>query len=87
MILERGGFMGARRKATFYVDSDIHKALRLKAAEDDVSPSELLNEMLAEELKEYLEDLEDRMAVKARQKEKGQGISLEKLKKKLKLGD
>ena len=79
--------MGARRKATFYVDSDIHKALRLKAAEVDISPSELLNDMLAIDLKDYLEDLEDRAAVTTRLKEKGQGISLDKLKKKLKIRD
>ena len=79
--------MGARRKATFYVDSDIHKALRLKAAEVDISPSELLNDMLAIDLKDYLEDLEDRAVVTTRLKEKGQGISLDKLKKKLKIRD
>ena len=79
--------MGARRKATFYVDSDIHKALRLKAAEVDISPSELLNDMLAIDLKDYLENLEDRAVVTTRLKEKGQGISLDKLKKKLKIRD
>ena len=47
--------MGARRKATFYVEESVHKALRLKAANDDVSPSDLLNALLAEDLVEYLE--------------------------------
>lgn len=75
--------MGARRKATFYVDESVHKALRLKAANDDVSPSDLLNQLLADDLVEYLEDLEDIAAVKARQKERGKGISLEQFVKKL----
>ncbi|MFM6928683.1 MAG: CopG family transcriptional regulator [Bdellovibrio sp.] len=75
--------MGARRKATFYVDESIHKALRLKAANDDVSPSDLLNDLLANDLVEYLEDLEDIKAVKARQKERGKGIPLEQFVKKL----
>jgi hypothetical protein len=76
--------MGAKRKATFYVDESIHKALRLKAAHDDVSPSDLLNELLASDLSEYLEDISDIAAVKARQKERGKGISLEQLMKKMK---
>jgi hypothetical protein len=76
--------MGARRKATFYIEESVHKALRLKAANDDVSPSDLLNQLLAEDLVEYLEDLEDIAAVKARQKERGKGIPLEQLMKKLK---
>ena len=76
--------MGARRKATFYVEESVHKALRLKAANDDVSPSDLLNQLLAQDLVEYLEDLEDIAAVKARQKERGKGIPIEQLIKKLK---
>jgi hypothetical protein len=75
--------MGARRKATFYVDESVHKALRLKAANDDVSPSDLLNQLLAVDLVEYLEDLEDIAAVKARKKERGKGIPLEQFVKKL----
>lgn len=76
--------MGARRKATFYVEESVHKALRLKAANDDVTPSDLLNQLLADDLVEYLEDLDDIKAAKARQKERGKGIPLEKLMKKLK---
>lgn len=76
--------MGARRKVTFYIDESIHKALRLKAANDDVSTSDLLNDMLSDDLTEYLEDLEDIVTVKVRQKERGKGISLEQLMKKLK---
>lgn len=76
--------MGAKRKATFYVDETVHKALRLKAANDDISPSDLLNQLLAVDLVDYLEDLEDIAAVKARQKERGKGIPLDQLIKKLK---
>lgn len=76
--------MGARRKATFYVEESVHKALRLKAANDDISPSDLLNQLLASDLIEYLEDLEDIATVKSRQKERGKGIPLEQLMKKLK---
>ncbi len=75
--------MGARRKATFYVEESIHKALRLKAANDDVSPSDLLNELLAQDLSDYIEDLQDIKAVKARQKERGKGMPLNQFLKKL----
>lgn len=75
--------MGARRKATFYVDESVHKALRLKAANDDVSPSDLLNQLLTADLVEYLEDMEDVAAVKTRQKERNKGVALEQFVKKL----
>ena len=75
--------MGARRKATFYVDESVHKALRLKAANDDVSPSDLLNQLLSAGLIEYLEDMEDIKEVKARSKERGKGMPLDKFIKKL----
>ena len=75
--------MGARRKATFYVEENIHKALRLKAANDDVSPSDLLNQLLSDDLLEYLEDIEDIKEVKARAKERGKGIPLDQFVKKL----
>ena len=75
--------MGARRKATFYVDENVHKALRLKAANDDVSPSDLLNKMLSSDLQDYLEDLEDLADAKARVKDKRGTLTLEQVKKKL----
>lgn len=75
--------MGARRKATFYVDENLHKALRLKAANDDVSPSDLLNQLLEIDLVEYLEDMDDISAVKSRIKERGKGVPLEQLMKKI----
>lgn len=79
--------MSARRKATFYVDEKIHKALRLKAAADDISPSDLLNQVLSEDLKDYLEDLEDISDAKVRVKDKRGSISLEQMKKKLGMDD
>jgi len=75
--------MQTKRKATFYINDKIHKALRLKAANDDLSPSDLLNQLLAEELIEYMEDLEDVIAVKDRQKERSRAIPLDKVIKKL----
>lgn len=77
--------MGVRRKATFYMDAEVHKALRIKAAADDTSPSELLNELLAKELQEYMEDLEDIADAKSRRGEIGKGLTLEQMKKKYKV--
>ncbi len=79
--------MGAKRKATFYVDESVHKALRLKAANDDISTSDLLTQMLLNDLQEYIEDIEDVEVAKSRSKEAGKGITLLQLQKKLKLRD
>ena len=46
-------------KATVYLDDNIHKALRLKAAETNQSMSYLINEALRVLLAEDLEDLGD----------------------------
>jgi hypothetical protein len=77
--------MGARRKATFYMDAEVHKALRIKAAEIDTSPSDLLNDLLAKDLQEYMEDLEDIADAKARRGELGKGLTIEQMKKKYKV--
>lgn len=45
------------KKATLYIDSRIHKALRLRAAETDQSISEVANQLLTEILLEDIEDL------------------------------
>lgn len=79
--------MSARRKATFYIDASVHKALRMRAAEVDKSPSDLLNTVLMNQFQEMLEDLEDLEVIRKRRKEKGKGISLEKMRKKLKLNE
>jgi len=50
--------MAARTKrATIYLDPDLHKALRLKALETSRSMSELVNEAIKEALAEDAEDL------------------------------
>jgi hypothetical protein len=53
------------KRTTIYFDPEIHRALRLKAAETDRSVSELVNEAMRYSLAEDLEDLaafEDRVA-------------------------
>jgi predicted HicB family RNase H-like nuclease len=46
-----------RSRATIYFDPDLHRALRLKAAEMDQSVSELVNEAVKLSLAEDAEDL------------------------------
>ncbi len=46
-------------KATLYLDDDLHRALRLKAAETRESMSELVNDALRVLLAEDLEDISD----------------------------
>lgn len=45
-------------KATLYLNDNIHKALRMKAAETSRSMSDLVNEALESSLLEDLEDIE-----------------------------
>ena len=45
------------RRATVYFNPDVHRALRLKAAETDRSVSELINEAVSLGLQEDAEDL------------------------------
>ena len=45
------------KRATIYLDPDLHKALRLKALETSRSMSELVNEAVKEALAEDAEDL------------------------------
>jgi plasmid stability protein len=45
------------KRATIYFDSDIHRALRVKAAETDRTVSELVNEAVRLELSEDAEDI------------------------------
>jgi len=50
--------MSARTKrATVYLDAELHRALRLKAAETERSMSELVNEAIKLSLREDAEDL------------------------------
>ncbi|MFZ0483239.1 MAG: CopG family transcriptional regulator [Desulfobacterales bacterium] len=45
------------KRATIYFDSDLHKALRLKAVETSRSVSDLVNEAVKKALAEDAEDL------------------------------
>ena len=54
------------KRATVYLKSDLHKALKLKAAETDRSVSDLVNEAVRLSL---LEDAEDLAAFEERAKE------------------
>jgi len=49
--------MPSTKRATVYLDADLHRALRLKAAEADCSISELVNDAIRESLREDAEDL------------------------------
>jgi hypothetical protein len=55
----------AAKRATIYLDPDLHKALRLKAVETSKSLSELVNDAVREALAEDAEDIaafEERVA-------------------------
>ncbi|MBI4457139.1 MAG: CopG family transcriptional regulator [Acidobacteria bacterium] len=45
------------KRATVYVESDLHRVLKLKAAETDRSVSALINEAVRRSLREDAEDL------------------------------
>ena len=47
----------SQKRAAIYFDSDIHRALRIKAAETDRAISELFNEAVELRLAEDAEDL------------------------------
>lgn len=47
----------SQKRATIYFELDIHRALRIKAAETDQSISELVNEAVKLRLAEDAEDL------------------------------
>jgi hypothetical protein len=55
-----------QKRATVYFDSELHRALRLKAAETDRSLSELVNEAVR---LSFFEDAEDLAAFEERAKE------------------
>jgi hypothetical protein len=46
------------KRATIYLDPELHKALRLKAVETSCSVSELVNNAVKEALAEDVEDIE-----------------------------
>lgn len=45
------------KRATVYLDPDLHKALRLKAVETSTSVSELINKAIREAIVEDAEDI------------------------------
>lgn len=58
--------MAEAKRATVYFETDVHRALRLKAAETDRSVSDLVNEAVRAQLTEDADDLE---AFRRRKKE------------------
>lgn len=70
--------MGTARRATAYLDPDLHRALRVKAAQTDTSVSDLVNNAVRQNL---AEDAEDLAAYRARAKEPN--LDLEKVLKDL----
>lgn len=58
--------MAEAKRATVYFESDVHKALRLKAAETERSVSDLVNEAVRAQL---AEDEDDLRAFRRRSKE------------------
>jgi plasmid stability protein len=59
--------METPKRATVYFESDIHRALRLKAAASDRSISDMVNEAVKAAL---AEDAEDLSALSVREREK-----------------
>jgi len=49
--------MSSARRATVYLDPELHRALRVKAAETDQSISDLVNSAVRQTLTEDAEDL------------------------------
>lgn len=49
--------MSENRRTTVYLESDLHRALRLKAAEGECSISDLVNDAIRLSLAEDAEDL------------------------------
>ena len=66
------------KKYTVYLDSDLHRALRVKSAETDISVSQLVNEAIRNAMKEDAIDLK---AYKERKSEPS--IAFEKILDKL----
>lgn len=59
------------KRATIYLDSELHKALKLRAVEQDSSISDIVNASVRETLREDAIDLE---ALEKRRKEPGRSF-------------
>jgi plasmid stability protein len=66
--------MSTARRATIYLEPDLHRALRVKAAQTDKSISGIVNDAVRRSL---MEDAEDLAAFRARAKEPS--LDLEKV--------
>jgi len=64
--------MSESKRATIYLDSNLHKALKLKAAESDQTMSDLVNKAVSLSLAEDAVDLE---ALKDRKKHSERNFS------------
>ena len=60
--------MDSQKRATIYLDADVHRALRLKAAASDRSISEMVNDAVKATL---AEDADDLAAFSERKDERG----------------
>jgi predicted transcriptional regulator len=49
--------MSTNKRVTIYLDPELHRALRMKAAETDTSMSELVNQALRQSLADDADDL------------------------------
>jgi plasmid stability protein len=58
--------MATHKRATVYLDADLHRALKIKAAQIDRSLSDLVNQAVRQSL---AEDAEDLAAFEARARE------------------
>ncbi len=67
------------KRATVYLEADLHKALKIRALEEETTLSGLVNEAVRTSLEEDLEDLAD---LQSRKKEKP--VSYESFLKELK---
>jgi plasmid stability protein len=67
------------KRTTIYLDPELHKALRLKAANNSKSVTELINDAVRESLAEDAEDIADILV-----REKEPTISYDEMVKRLK---
>ena len=58
--------MDPTKRATIYLDTEVHRALRLKAAETETTISDLVNDAVRQSL---AEDADDLAAIEARKSE------------------
>ena len=58
LIIDTGGMSQSSRRSTVYLDPELHRALRIKAAETDRSLSDLINDAVKCALAEDAEDLQ-----------------------------